>query len=308
MANLSSKFPRLYITKPVVFSRGAVLMAVLLAGILAGMLSTPALADAPATGVVVEGVSVPGLELGDTRAQVEASYGPPAWCQSVEEIGDMASCMFDAEGGGQVSVRYRGADGGSASNSPDDVVYVIRWYEQVSGWVTTAGINTTLARQDPDAVLAAYPNATVTYQSMFDWHISDPALGIRVSYHTEYLTGALSVSMTIFYPSTSTPPPQENLTRVVDIDLTKDKRYINATVWVQDHLNRNVYNATVQAVWTLPDGSQAAVSAQTDGFGRAYFSLKKGRRGVYTFQVEDVLLEGFQFDSANSVLSASISK
>jgi len=42
----------------------------------------PALADAPGEGTVNEGVSVPGIALGDTRAEVEASVGPPSNCVS----------------------------------------------------------------------------------------------------------------------------------------------------------------------------------------------------------------------------------
>jgi hypothetical protein len=33
---------------------------------------------------------------------------------------------------------------------PDDVAYHIQWEEQVSGWTTTAGVNTALALADPD--------------------------------------------------------------------------------------------------------------------------------------------------------------
>lgn len=65
-------------------------------------------ADAPAEGVVIEGESVPGLTLGDTRAQVEAAYGDPAHCQDVEVGGDLAWCSYPEEGGGNVSVYYQG--------------------------------------------------------------------------------------------------------------------------------------------------------------------------------------------------------
>lgn len=110
------------------------------------------MATAPGTGVVVEGVSVPGAALGYTRAQI---------LPEVENIGDQASCSFDVEGGGQVTARYCGADGGPASTSPDDVVTYLRWSQQDSGWTATAGINPTLALADPQAVRVAYPNATV---------------------------------------------------------------------------------------------------------------------------------------------------
>ena len=42
------------------------------------LITFPALAAAPAEGLVVEGQSVPGFDLGDSRAQVEAAYGEPA--------------------------------------------------------------------------------------------------------------------------------------------------------------------------------------------------------------------------------------
>ena len=41
----------------------------------------PVLGDAPAEGTVVEGVSVPGIALGYTRAQVDAAYGQPRYCK-----------------------------------------------------------------------------------------------------------------------------------------------------------------------------------------------------------------------------------
>ena len=115
----------------------------------------PALAAAPLQGTVVEGVSVPGIALGDTRAQVQTAYGEPNSCQSGSVGGDASYCQYPVEGGGQVGVHFRGPDGSGPSNSPDDVATGIRWFEQVSGWTTTAGVNTTLAKQDPEAVVAA---------------------------------------------------------------------------------------------------------------------------------------------------------
>ncbi len=179
--------------------------ALLTAVLLSAFLAIPVLADAPGTGVVVEGLSVPGAELGFSRAQVEAAFGAPKFCQSVEVGGDMASCSFDVEGDGQVDVRYRGVDGGNASNSPDDVAYHYRWSQAAGGWTTTAGVNTTLAIQNPDAAIAAYPNATVIYNPLFGniESIEDRSLGILIDYHFSYLSGTLSVSMGISYPSGS---------------------------------------------------------------------------------------------------------
>jgi hypothetical protein len=68
------------------------------------------------------------------------------------------------DGGGQVTIYYyRDVDRNPAQGSPDDIALAIRWSEAVSGWTTTAGVNTTLAEDNPDSVVAAYPDAVVTY-------------------------------------------------------------------------------------------------------------------------------------------------
>ncbi|MEJ2305853.1 MAG: hypothetical protein P8Y14_30395 [Anaerolineales bacterium] len=154
------------------------LLAVLLAAMLSAM---PALAAAvPTEGTVYEGAGLPGIELGFTRAKVEVSYGQPERCQTISLPGDNAYCAFRASNGALVSVWYRGADGGFAGNSPDDVVTEIRWGETLSGWTTTAGINTAVAKTDPDAVLAAYPDAEVTGNPGVDGNLVDWLLGIEV--------------------------------------------------------------------------------------------------------------------------------
>ena len=289
-------------------------IAFLTAVLIVALTAVPVLAAAPGTGVVVEGVSIPGAELGFSRAQVEASFGAPKFCQSVEVGGDMASCSFDVDSGGQVDVRYRGADGGSASNSPDDVAYNFRWSQAAGGWTTTAGVNTTLAIQDPDAAIAAYPNATVIYNPLFGniESIEDRSLGILIDYHFNYLSGTLSVSMAISYPAGSPPPPpppEELFVHVSAIDLAASKRNITATVQVLDELDQAAAGATVQATWTLPNGSRQSVSGQTNGSGAVVLKLNNARRrGIYTLRIDDVLLDGFNFDAGNSVLSASITK
>jgi hypothetical protein len=277
--------------------------------LLSAVRATPALAAAPGSGEVVEGVSVLGASLGSTRTQLEAAFGEPKSCQNVTTIGDQEACSFDVEGGGQVTARYRGADGGPASNSPDDVVYHFRWSQQVSGWTTRAGVNTTLALEDPEAVMAAYPNATVIYNSLFGniESIEDKALGILIDYHFEYLSGTISVSMGISFPSTPTPTP-EKFVRVTAIDLSFGKRTVSAEVHVQDDFGRNLFGATVFATWTLSDGSTQVVYGKTDGFGLVQFDVKKARRGAYTLSIDNVDLFGYTFDRDGSVLSATITK
>ena len=97
----------------------------------------PVLAAVPAVGTVTEGAGVPGIDLGDSRAQVEAAFGQPASCQNLPYYdgrqGVNGICEFDVDGGGQVTLHYFYADGGPAQDSPDDMVFSIRWPEAVSG-------------------------------------------------------------------------------------------------------------------------------------------------------------------------------
>ena len=282
--------------------------------VLSLMMTLSALAAAPAQGIVVEGQSVPGVALGDSRAQVEASYGQPVSCQNMSYYdgrqGLDGICRFDVEGGGRITVYFFDADGGPAQGSADDVVSIIRWPQPVSGWVTTAGVNTTLALADPDAVIAAYPNAVVTYNSVFGniESIEDKALGILVDYSFEYLSGTLSVNMVIRFPSEPAPVPQKE-TRVTDIDLAvkkvKGDRQVRALVRVEDERGRSASGATVFATWVFPDGSTQALDDLTSGTGYAYFEILDAPRGTLALRVEDVVLDGYQFDRSGSVLSAS---
>jgi hypothetical protein len=282
--------------------------------VLSLMMTLSALAAAPAQGIVVEGQSVPGVALGDSRAQVEASYGQPVSCQNMSYYdgrqGLDGICRFDVEGGGRITVYFFDADGGPAQGSADDVVSIIRWPQPVSGWVTTAGVNTTLALADPDAVIAAYPNAVVTYNSVFGniESIEDKALGILVDYSFEYLSGTLSVNMVIRFPSEPAPVPQKE-TRVTDIDLAvkkvKGDRQVKALVRVEDERGRSASGATVFATWVFPDGSTQALDDLTSGTGYAYFEIFDAPRGTLALRVNNVVLDGYQFDRSGSVLSAS---
>jgi hypothetical protein len=278
------------------------------------LITVPALAVAPGEGLVVEGQSVPGFDLGDSRALVEAAYGEPASCENMGYYdgrqGLNGICRFDVDGGGRVTVYYFDADGGPAQNSPDDVASIIRWSQAVSGWVTTAGVNTALALEDPDAVIAAYPNAVVTYNSVFGniESIEDRALGILVDYSFEYLSGTLSVNMVTRFPSDPLPVPEKE-THVTNIDLTATKvkgdRQVRALVRVEDERGLSAAGATVFANWVFSDGTTQAVSDLTSRTGYGYFEILDAPRGILTLRINDVVLDGYQFDRANSTLSAS---
>jgi hypothetical protein len=278
------------------------------------MVTLAVFAAAPATGLVVEGQSVPGVALGDFRGQVEAAYGQPTSCRNMGYYdgrqGVDGICDFDVAGGGRVTVYFFNADGGPAQGSAEDVASIIRWSQAVSGWVTAAGVNTTLALTDPEAVIAAYPNAVVTYNSVFGniESIEDRALGILVDYSFEYLSGTLSVNMLIRFPSEPAPVPEKE-TQVTNIDLRATKvrgdRQLRAYVTVEDERGRSASGATLFATWIFPDGSIQQVNDITSSTGTAYFEILDAPRGTFTLRVDDVVLEGYQFDRANSVLSAS---
>jgi len=271
---------------------------------------TPEGDNPPAEGVVVEGVSVPGVSLGFTRAQVEGAYGEPQWCQSDGNPGNKAYCSFPVDGGGQVNVRYRGADGGTANGTPDDVAFKVEWTEAVSGWMTTAGVNTTLAKENPGDVVAAYPNAQVVYNQFGNiYSVIDYSLGIEVLWIPDFYTGQTNIQMAIFF-SVPDPPQTENHTRVASINLAskkiRGKRQVEGFVKVVNDENNSVQGANVVARWTFPDGSTQDVEEITSSTGNAHFEINGVPKGTYTLTVDNVELEGYIFDYENSILSSSI--
>ena len=125
------------------FRKSMIILIVVLFSLAAAI---PALAHAPADGTVVEGVSVPGVALGDTRAQVQAAYGDPFSCTSGYNVDDDATCRYPVEGFADhlvsIWINFRGPDGGLPSASPDDVVSSVSWQDSISGWVTEPGAQT----------------------------------------------------------------------------------------------------------------------------------------------------------------------
>ena len=278
----------------------------------------PVLALAPAEGTVVEGVSVPGVALGDTRAQVEAEYGQPKSCTDMAYYdgrrGLDGICKFDVEGvnngGDQVTVHYFAPDGGPAQASPDDVVSSIRWSQVVSGWVTTAGVNTTLARSDPQAVIDAYPNAEVTYwYGDFVREVRDPELGVSVERYYDIYSGITTVDMLIFTPYTPTPPPPPpDMIRVDEIQMTGDRHSVTARVLVLDDQDHPIEGALVEATWYYPNGDTSLVSAETASNGFATFKVDKARRGNYYLYINNVSLDGYVYDYIHSTTLGAYSK
>ena len=281
----------------------------------------PVLAAAPADGTVVEGVSVPGVALGDTRAQVQAAYGDPFSCTSGYNVDDDATCRYPVEGFADhlvsIWINFRGPDGGLPSASPNDVVYSVTWSDSISGWFTEeGGVNTEWARsvrQDPEAVLAVYPNAEISY-GLFGAmsRATDYELGITIEWVYHFYSGFLGVRMTISAPSEPPPPPPppEPVTRVTNINLyankIKGKRTVTASVWVDDQYWNNAEGATVAVNWTYPDGSTQQLQAETNSSGLATFEIRNVKSGTYTLEVVDVIYGEHRFDRELSTLISSI--
>jgi hypothetical protein len=291
---------------------------VLMVAVLSLIVALPALADAPATGTVFEGVSVPGVALGDTRAQVQAAYGDPYSCQNWYVVDDKGYCNYSVEGGGYVRIHYRGPDGGYPSASPDDVVKSINWSDSVSGWTTHAGgVNTEWARsvrQDPEAVLAVYPNAVISYRGLFGAmsQARDYEQGIIIEWHYHFYSGFLGVNMTIVAPSEPPPPPPppEPVTRVTGINMYANKikgdRTVWGSVWVDDEYWDNAAGATVVVEWTYPNGSTQLLRADTSSSGLASFELHGVKSGTHSLEVVDVVFGEHRFDREYGVLTSSI--
>jgi hypothetical protein len=296
-------------------------MTVLVVVLISLTATIPVLAAAPADGIVVEGVSVPGVALGDTRAQVQEAYGDPYSCTSGVNVDDDATCSYPVEGLdhlGRIWINFRGPDGGLPSASPDDVVSSINWSDSVPGWTTEAGnVNTEWARsvrQDPEAVLAVYPNAMITYGWLNNTmtRATDYELGITIEWVYHFYSGFLGVRMGIFEPRDPPPPPPppDPVTRVTSMSLyankIKGKRTIWASVWVDDEYWDDAVGATVVLDWTYPDGSTERLQAVTSDSGVARFEMRDVRSGTHSIEVLDVIYLEHPFDRDYGTLTSSI--
>ena len=284
----------------------------LLIAILSLAITVPVLAAAPGEGTVYEGVSVPGIALGDSRAQVETSVGPPSNCVSNNYPPTMESCKFDVEGGGWVSVRYIGANGGDATGSPEDVVARIQWSEDVDGWVTSAGISIPMIKFDRQLAVDTYPNAVLSYNQFGNLvRLTDYDQGISISWDAVYIF--FSASMSIFEPYPYTPPPPPDYIRVSDIEMTATRRSVSADVIVIDNQGQPVEGAGVSGFWVYPvnknNNTTLFFGSATDADGIASFRIgDKARPGEYRITIENVTKEGYVFDQNNSVLVKTLNK
>jgi hypothetical protein len=77
-------------------------------------------------------------------------------------------------------------------------------------------------------------------------------------------------------------------------------------VLVRDQTGYGAEGASVTATWTFPDGTTRAVSNTTSDDGWVRFRLSAVKNGYYTLSVDEVVLDGYRFDSDASVLSNTI--
>ena len=284
----------------------------LLVVILSLAVTVPVLAAAPGEGIVVEGVSVPGIALGDSRATVEASVGQPSNCVSNNDPPTMESCRFDVEGGGWVSVRYKGPDGGDATGSPYDVVARIQWSEDVDGWVTSAGISIPMIKFDRQLAMDTYPDAVLFYNDFGSLvRLTDYDQGISISWDAVYIF--FSASMSIFEPYPYTPPPPPDYIRVSDIQMTDTRRSVTANVFVVDDGNQPVEGAGVSGFWVYPlnknNNTNLFVSGTTGADGKVIFKIgDKACPGDYRITIENVTKAGYVFDKNGSILVGTLTK
>ncbi|MEZ4769427.1 MAG: hypothetical protein R2844_13495 [Caldilineales bacterium] len=175
----------------------AAIIAVLMLASLAGA----ALADVPVKGTVFEGQGVPGADLGAPREKVETVYGAPANCVSATIAGGPVTCTYLAGRDGVVFVTYTSyIEPSPAAEEVQMVVTQVSW-RGLNGWHTTRGINTLIARFDPDQAVKAYPNAMVTYSEDGEIRrILSTELGLDIRRQIGIGADRPTVTMTIFKP------------------------------------------------------------------------------------------------------------
>ncbi|HZR77739.1 MAG TPA: hypothetical protein VFA58_00935, partial [Chthoniobacterales bacterium] len=112
-------------------------------------------------------------------------------------------------------------------------------------------------------------------------------------------------------PTPTVSPSATALLRSTSISLSakasKSGVTVNGVISVRNSSGGIVPNATVNATWTLPNGSKQNQTAITGSSGNASFTAKSSR-GTYMLTETNIAKSGYTFDSANSVLSKSITK
>lgn len=111
------------------------------------------------------------------------------------------------------------------------------------------------------------------------------------------------------YPVTEAAPTEGTM-HVAAIDMWYDTKgpnyFIYTRVTIRDADGAAVPEATVYLEMTLPGGSKASGSGDTNGQGTVTFKLKSRQSATYTSNVTNVAKDGWSYDEESSVTSASI--
>lgn len=143
----------------------------------------------------------------------------------------------------------------------------------------------------------------------FDQFI-DTGVAFSADGSTAYVVTALAGGNASYLHAINTDPSIPSASTVLrsrSIDMSGRSKgrsvTITGVVTVIDENLNPVSGATVDATWTLGDGSKVTVSATTGGSGEAKFS-QSGDGGLYWLEITDIALTGYAFDPDHSVLVA----
>jgi hypothetical protein len=142
----------------------------------------------------------------------------------------------------------------------------------------------------------------------------DQYIDTQIAFSTDgsaaYVVTALAGANVSYLNAINTDPSIPSAStrlRVAGISLTagSNRRSVSMSgvVTVLDENLAPVSGATVDATWTLPDGSVVGVSASTNGLGEVKFS-ESGDGGLYWLEVTDIAMAGYTFDPVHSILVA----
>ena len=165
-----------------------------------------------------------------------------------------------------------------------------------SGSSDPEGAPLTYAWEFGDGTSSTLANPSHTY----------PVAGIYTAKLTVVDNAGASSSATTTI-SAAAAPKMRSSNVLLSAVLRKSVVTVTGKVTVLDQNGRVVPGAVISITWRLPSGKLATQTATTNTNGIATFTVKEGR-GTYTLTVNNITKSGYVFDSANSVLSGTISK
>ncbi len=141
------------------------------------------------------------------------------------------------------------------------------------------------------------------------------------SSHTYNAAGTYTATLTVTYSNATSAtatttitvnpvvvtPAMKSTAISLSASLQRSRVNVTGTVTVKDSNGRAIPGAVVSSTWAIPGGGAVRQSSTTSSTGIARFSTI-GSRGTYTLKVGGISKAGYSFDSANSVLSRSITR